>query len=99
LHAAAPRSLASQFNHGFALLLNGRTDEAAAIFKTVNTRPLNRRQMSFYHLAWFEIYLNQKNFGKARETAGQIDPAHLFPAQLQWFEPARQQLPPEGTAG
>lgn len=99
LYAAAPKSLASQFNHGFALLLNGRTDEAAAIFKTVNTRPLNRRQNSFYQLAWFEIYLNQKDYVKAREAADKIDPAHLFPSQLQWFQAARKQLPPAGAPG
>ncbi|HVY71190.1 MAG TPA: hypothetical protein VHH73_14760 [Verrucomicrobiae bacterium] len=99
LHAQTPNVLAFQFNHGFALLLNGRTEEAAEIFKTIDTRPLDHRQLTYYHLARFEIAVNLHRVEAARSELSQIDPAQLFPAQAKWLQAAQSQLPAPAGRG
>jgi predicted Zn-dependent protease len=88
-----PNSTGAQINHGLALLLNRRMNEAAALFKAINTNRLSALETTSLHLGSFEVFLNQQMFDKAREASERIDMKYLFPNQLKWLEQARQQLP------
>jgi hypothetical protein len=90
-----PNSTGAQINHGLALLLNRRMNEAVALLKTVNTNRLSPLETTSLHLGLFEIFLNQQMFDKAREASDRIDVKYLFPNQVKWLELARQQLPAE----
>ena len=66
-------------NHCFALLLNQRTQEAETAMKTIRQAMLKPQEVNDYHLAWFEIYVQNKQWESARKSAKNIDTKGFFP--------------------
>lgn len=89
-------------NHGLALALNQRYDEAEALLKAVDPGRFDEFGKSVYHLCSFEVALGRNDLVRAREHATQIQARHLFPNQAQWLERMRRERlepPAEKTGG
>ena len=89
-----PHSVPARINHAAALLLNGRTEEASALLKSIDAEKLPRAQRTLYHLNRFEAALKLQRHEEARVIRDAIDPRLLYPPQARWFEHAQMQLPP-----
>jgi predicted Zn-dependent protease len=98
LVAASPNSTIARINHAMALIMNHRIDEAVSQIRGINVRQLTQQEASAFHLASFQIYLEQREFAKAWEARDRIDPRFLFPPQVKWIEQAQQQMPARTVA-
>ena len=85
--------MGAAINHGQALLLNGRIQEAVELLQKIDPAQLNPSEANSFHLALFETYLNQREFEKAQEMAARVNRQYLFPTEMKWFEEARQRIP------
>jgi predicted Zn-dependent protease len=88
-----PGSVAMAYNHGLALLLNQRTQEAEAVLKSVQPDQLKPQENNDYRLAWFELYLQKKQWDLARKSAASVETNNLFASQRNWFEQALKDIP------
>jgi len=84
--ARAPTSPYARANHCFALALNERWDEAAALLSTLDPNRFDEFGRTVFNLCAFEIHLGQKRLDLARLDAAAIRREHLFPNQVQWLE-------------
>jgi predicted negative regulator of RcsB-dependent stress response len=73
--------------------LNQRTQEAEAMLKAMKPGQLKPQEINDYHLAWFEVYLQKKQYDLARNTVDRIETKDFFPAQRSWYENALKSLP------
>ena len=88
LLAEKPDSTGAKINHGLALVQNKRATDAAALFRTLDGVSLTPAERSAIQMGWFEIYLNQRDFERARQADVLIDRQHLFPVEQQWLDQA-----------
>lgn len=98
LVAAYPNSPTANINHAFALLLNGRSEEARGLLERMKTEFLDPVESSAYHLALFEACLKERDYEAAWSASEKILTSQLYPAQARWFEEKRAELPPRLTA-
>ncbi|MGZ8937832.1 MAG: tetratricopeptide repeat protein [Limisphaerales bacterium] len=99
LAANFPNSLAAKLNHCFALLLNGRTEEALALLESINVAALSANEGSDYYLALFEAYHNLQRWDDAESVRGKIATSTLFPLQRKWLKDKIGQIPTRQIAG
>ena len=93
-----PKSTASIINRSLALLLSGRTDEAAELLRGVSPERLNPEEAVSYYLALFEVQFSSGQYPKAWETSDKLDPKKLFPVQMRWLEECRKKMPARAAA-
>lgn len=86
LRAAAPGDDRLAINQALALLQNGRTDDAAALLKSMNPAALPAAAAASVHYAWAEYHLLGGRLTEARAAYAQVNPSFLFPRQKEWFE-------------
>ena len=93
-------------NHGAALTMNGRLDEADKVLTEVAPTALDSQgAMAQYQIALFELRLRQGRKQEAEALLRDIKTAELYPVQIEWLEktalPELQELPqpPPGTGG
>lgn len=94
---AYPDSPAAVINHAFALLLNRRFEEARHWLGRIRPAALDPIQSSAYHLALFELHLHSKSYDDAWRASDKIFATQLFPAQRDWLEQSKTQMPPRLT--
>jgi len=95
LYRELPSSIAVQLNHSLALLMNYRSDEAAAILDKIQSSRLDPDELSSYGLAKFHLAVQQRRFAEARDFLARIETARLFPAEQRWIDQARAKMPDE----
>lgn len=83
---AIPNAHGPYINHCLALLLNGRTAEAEQFLRKIRPDNLSPSESSSYHLAWFEVCLNQQRWEDALQHAQALASQNLFPIQRNWLE-------------
>lgn len=81
-----------RINHAIALALNRRFSEAAEILHQIDPESLNPVQLESWHLAWLEIYHEQKDRVGVRRCLEALAHANLFPTQRRRLEEARVAL-------
>jgi tetratricopeptide (TPR) repeat protein len=89
-----PGDLGSELNHILALLMVGRHSEVEAGLRRINTLALTPSESAVYHLAWFEYYLERKDWVAARIAYGKIDPRKLVALQVSWMDEKFKAIPP-----
>jgi len=94
----SPNATASLINRSLALLLGGRTDEAAEILRGVAPDRLSLEEATSYHLALFEIQFKRGQYRQAWETSDRLDPKQLFPVQIRWLDDCKKKMPPRTAA-
>jgi predicted Zn-dependent protease len=99
LFVQSPRSTLAAVNHGAALLLNERPQEAEALLKNIRTNRFTRAQSSLYHFDLFELYFRLHRYDQAWIMHDRIEPEHLYPSQLGWLKQALLQMPPKPQDG
>jgi hypothetical protein len=77
-----------------ALLMVGRHSEVEAGLRRINTLALTPSESAVYHLAWFEYYLERKDWVAARIAYGKIDPRKLVALQVSWMDEKFKAIPP-----
>jgi len=92
-----PDSPAAMINHALALLMNNRGAEARRQLERVKPNELNPFESCGYHLAMFEVYLDEKDYSRAWEENEKIDRQILFPAQAKWLQNRTKEMPPRVT--
>lgn len=92
LYRELPASIAVQINHSLALLMNYRTEEAAALLDRILPSRLDSEELNSYKLASFHLAVQQRRFAQARELLSQIEPTRLFPAEQRWIDEARAKI-------
>ncbi|MCC6232853.1 MAG: hypothetical protein IT580_09435 [Verrucomicrobiales bacterium] len=85
-----PDSEPFRINHAFALLLNGRTDEAATLLERINPSRLETQAASAYFLALAEIHWARQNWRAADDVLPRIQPGYLLPPQVDRLEELRR---------
>jgi len=93
LLAARGSTVDGELNHALALIQNERWPEAERVLRQMNTLNLGVTESSIYHLAWFEYYLNRKDWKLARSAFAQIDPRRLVSLQAKWLEEKYGSIP------
>lgn len=83
---ASPNSLAAVINHSMALLLNHRTNEAAALLDRVDPDHLHGGESAAYHLAFLELCLQRGRHELARQELAKIPSDYLFPRRKAWLD-------------
>jgi tetratricopeptide (TPR) repeat protein len=92
-----PNANASVVNHSLALLLSGRTDEAAEMLRGLAPDRLTPEEATSYYLALFEVHFNRGQYQEAWEISEKIDRQRLFPVQIQWIEGCKKRVPPRSV--
>lgn len=90
-----PGFLGIRINHALALLMNFRVDEAADILESIPAGELNPEYAASFYLAWFECYLQQEKWDRAKEVLPRIERRYLFPAEVDWLDRQAARLPEE----
>ena len=93
-----PNSLAGRLNHAFALLVNGRTMEAASTLDTIHPAALSPVDANHYYLAQFELNYAMRKWDAAAAALEKISRGALFPVQRQWLEQRNKEMPPRQIA-
>lgn len=96
-YSANPNHLVARVNHSFALAMNQRFAEAAALVENVPTEALDENARTVLYLARFEVHAGLKQYDRAREDLGRIEPQYLFPNQVEWLEGMKARLPPPAS--
>lgn len=81
-------------NHGAALMLNGRLEEAESEFRSIDPLALNHAQRTLFYLDLFELRFRQQQFDKVWLVSDLIDLRNLYAPQKTWFEEVCRELPP-----
>lgn len=92
LLARNPRKMNCRINHGFALAMNHRFDEARAVLASISAVNAGEPDRTAYHLASFEVSLHGRRFDEARRHSVAIDRRLLFPNQIQWLRAREGEL-------
>ena len=92
LHSWNPRSLIATLNHGTALLLNKRVEEAEALLKNLAGADLSPAQKAQYFLALFELHVCSRRSDLAWAVSELINTDYLYPPQQQWLRDAKERL-------
>jgi len=84
---AFPNAPEAIINHATALTMNGRLDEADALFARILPDRLDSDSVrAQYYLGLFDLRLQQGRKAEARVALRAIDTTQLFPRQVQWLE-------------
>lgn len=87
-----PHSTAARLNHGLALVLNRRYDDAEELLRPVNPATLSAPERTTFHLAALEINAHHGRLVEARQALEGLDARELYPNQRQWLAEFRSTL-------
>ncbi len=92
--ALLPGNADVRLNHAMALAFNGRAREASQILSAMSERSLTSAQRNNYRLAWFDVYVAQRDWAKARDLSERLDKSQLLPLQRKRVQEEIARMPP-----
>jgi tetratricopeptide (TPR) repeat protein len=92
-----PNSVAARVNHGFALVLNHRPEEAWALLSPIQGHTATAEQASSLSLALFQVHYELREYQKAWGMLDHINSKLLFPTDAAWLEECRKKMPPRAA--
>ncbi|MEI6343160.1 MAG: hypothetical protein WCR07_14510 [Verrucomicrobiota bacterium] len=92
--ALLPGNVDVRLNHAMALAFNGRAREASEILSAMSERSLTPSQRNNHRVAWFDVYVAQMNWTKAREQYEQMETSQLLPLQRKRVQEEIARMPP-----
>jgi tetratricopeptide (TPR) repeat protein len=93
VYSERPRFVGGQINHGLALLLNDRLDEARAILEPLVRVRMRGAVKAAFLLGWFELNFKEGNTAEAREAGEAIDLKLLYPEEANFVIDLLARLP------
>jgi hypothetical protein len=93
LYTRHPDLLAAQINHVFALVLNGRTADAAVLLDRIETHRLTELDRGAYYLASVAVHHALQNWPAVRVDLHALESERLFPKEQRWLDEIRRSLP------
>jgi len=93
IHTQLPNLAAGQINHVFALVLNGRTDEAAGLLDRIELPRLTESEQGAYYLSALAVHRALEDWPAVSADLKALQNERLFPKQERWLEEIRRALP------
>ena len=88
-----PHLMVAQLNHIFALVLNGRAEDAAKLLDQIDTYRLTPLERPAYHLASAAVNHALQHWSTVREDLHALESERLFPRQRRWLDELQHSLP------
>jgi predicted Zn-dependent protease len=93
-----PNSKSALLNHAYALLMNRRPDEAAALLNRLDPRLFSYAQVNSYYQSMFELNRQRGAHDAAWDAYDHINTTELFPIERARLKAAVETLPPRKPA-
>lgn len=90
-----PENPTVRLNHGCALMLNDRLEDAHSLLSNVDERILEPSNRHRYFLAWMELHFRTGDLGEAWRIGRQADPNILLPEERAHYRNIWEELQSE----
>jgi tetratricopeptide (TPR) repeat protein len=87
-----PNLISSRVNHALALLQTGRVEQARELIGTLHEGLLEGSNLTGYHMASFEMRLQEGNVEQALRHLEKVDGQYLLPPEKYWIEKTRHEI-------
>ena len=93
-----PKNPIAQLNYGYALITNGRPNDAVSVLSNIDESTLSAGNRSRYHLAWMDLHFRNQRLEEAWNAAQAIQPEDLLPEFRTRFRNMQEALRTEDPA-